>query len=52
VKGGENLGSKIFGIGLINAFSLFIFFMLLSIGVKIILAKTPVSGLNEIVHAA
>jgi len=43
---------RLFGIGLGNALSLFIFFTLLSVGVKVLLENKPVNGLNELIHAA
>jgi len=46
------VSEKLFGIGLGNALSLFIFFMLLKIGVKVLVTQKPVQGLTEVVHAA
>jgi len=43
---------KIFGIGLGNAISLFIFFIILKVVLKVVLANKPVEGLTEIVHAS
>lgn len=46
------MSEKLFGIGLGNALSLFLFFMLLKIGVKVLVTQKPVQGLTEVVHAA
>jgi len=42
---------RLFGIGLGNALSLFLFFMLLKLGVKVLVTQKPVNGLTEVVHA-
>lgn len=44
-------GKKLFGIGLGNALALFIFFMLLKLGVKVLVIQKPVNGLTEVIHA-
>jgi hypothetical protein len=46
------LNEKLFGIGLGNALSLFIFFLLLKIGIKVLVTQKPVNGLTEVIHAA
>jgi hypothetical protein len=46
------LDGKLFGIGLKNALSLFVFFILLKVVAKVVLAQKPVNGLTEIVHAS
>lgn len=43
---------KLFGIGLGNAISLFILFILLSVALKAFLVQVPVKGLSEVVNAA
>lgn len=46
------MDGKLFGIGLGNALSLFIFFILLKLAAKVLLTQTPVNGLTEVIHAA
>jgi len=45
------VSEKLFGIGLGNALSLFIFFMLLKLAVKVLVTEKPINGLTEVIHA-
>lgn len=47
----ENITSKFLGVGLTNAIGLWILFMLLTVGAKVISVKYPMSGVSEIIQA-
>lgn len=42
---------KFLGVGLINAFGLWLLFVLLTVGMKVILTKHPIDGVSEIIQA-
>lgn len=42
---------KFMGIGLTNALALWLFFILLTVVAKVVSAKYPVQGVNEVIQA-
>ena len=47
----ENITSKFLGVGLVNAIGLWLLFILLTVGAKVITVKYPISGISEIIQA-
>lgn len=47
----ENITSKFLGVGLVNAIGLWLLFMLLTVGAKVITVKYPIEGISEIIQS-
>ena len=46
------MGEKFLGVGLKNAFGLFMLFMLFSVILKVVFTKYEIEGVSEVVRAA
>ena len=47
----EMLNSKFLGVGLVNAIGLWILFILLTVGAKVISVKHNIPGVSEVIQA-
>lgn len=47
----QDITSKFLGVGLVNAIGLWLLFVLLTVGAKVISVKYPIDGISDIIQS-